>query len=91
MSSDSSQAHKFFLLRFDYLLISHFLLNLQDLSNVTTNDPESSRPSFVRSNPSSIRFSNVLGNIGASLRDGSLEDEEDEHNFDEIRSLADTD
>lgn len=58
--------------RFDYLLISHFLLNLQNLSNVTTNHSDSSRPSFVRSNPSSIRFDRVLGNIGAPLRDGSL-------------------
>lgn len=66
--------------RFDYLLISHFLLNLQDLSNVSTNDSDPSRPSFVRSDPSSIRFNNVLGNIGAPLRDGSLgfEDGEDE-------------
>lgn len=39
---------------------------------MTTNGTDPSRPSFVRSNPSSIRFNNVLGNIGAPLRDGSL-------------------
>lgn len=66
------------ILRFDYLLISHFLLNLQDISNVTTDDPDVSRASFSRSNLSSIRFNRVLGNIGAELRDGSHEFEEDE-------------
>lgn len=45
---------------------------------MTPNDSEPSRPSFVRSNPSSIRFNNVLGNIGAPLRDGSLGFAEDE-------------
>lgn len=68
----------YFLCRFDYLLISHFLLNLQDLAIVTTNDSDPSRPSFVRSDPPSIRFNNVLGNIGAPLRDGSLGFAEDE-------------
>lgn len=64
--------------RFDYLLISHFLLNLQDLPTVTTNGSASSRPSFVQSNPSTIRFNRVLGNIGAPLHDGLDEFEEDE-------------
>lgn len=45
---------------------------------MTTNNFDSSRPSFVRSNLSSIRFNRVLGNIGAPLRDGSHEYEEDE-------------
>lgn len=64
--------------RVDYLLISHFLLNLQDLATVTTNDLDPSRPSFVRSNPSSIRFNSILGNIGAPLRDDCLGFEGDE-------------
>ena len=66
--------------RFDYLLISHFLLNLQDLSTVTTNDSDRSRPSFVRSNLSSIRFNRVLGNIGAPLYPpGTSVLDEDDH------------
>lgn len=45
---------------------------------MTTNDAESSRPSLVCSNPSSIRFNRVLGNIGAPLRVGLLGFEEGE-------------
>lgn len=45
---------------------------------MTANEFDASRPSFVRSNPSPIRFNNILGNIGAPLRDGSLGFEQDE-------------
>lgn len=58
-------------------MISHFLLNLQDISTVTSNDSDPSRPSFVRSDPgqaSSIRFNSIIGNLGAPVRDGSHED-----------------
>lgn len=51
---------------------------------MTINDSDRSRPSFVRSNPSSIRFNNVLGNIGAPLRDGSLGFEGDGHEDEDV-------
>lgn len=73
--------------RFDYLLISHFLLNLQVISTVTSNSSNPSRLSFIRSDQtqvSSIRFANsIIGNLGAPLRDGPLEDDDsDRDNID---------
>lgn len=66
--------------RFDYLLISHFLLNLQDISPGSSREAGPSR-SLVESDQrqlSSIRFArfidSVLGNIGEPLRNGSLGD-----------------
>ena len=68
--------------RIDYLLISHFLLNLQDISIVTSNGADPSRLSFVRSDQghvSSIRFANsIIGNLGAPLRDESLGDDDED-------------
>lgn len=60
-------------------MISHFLLNLQNISTRISNGSNLSHPSFVRSTQeqvSSIHFvDNVIGNLGASLREGSLDDE----------------
>lgn len=74
------------LCRLDYLLISHFLLNLQDISTVTSNGSDPSDPSLGRSDQgqvSSIRFaSSIIGNLGAPLRDGPLEDDEEIDNID---------
>lgn len=66
------------LCRLDYLLISHFLLNLQDISAVTTDDPQrsSSLVHSTGSQISSIRFTRtIIGSLGASLRDGSLDED----------------
>ena len=54
-------------LRFDYLLISHFLLNLQNMSSVTTNDSDPCQTTLVGTFQS-MRF-DVVGNLGAQLRD----------------------
>lgn len=48
------------------------------------NGSDPSRPSFVRSNFSSIRFNRVLGNIGAPLRDGLCEFGEDEDEDEDV-------
>ena len=62
-------------------MISHFLLNLQDISTVTSNGSDPSRPSFVRSDQgqvSSIRFADsIIRSFGMALRDGSLNDDEE--------------
>lgn len=64
------------------MLISHFLINLQEISTVTTDGSNPSRPSFVRStqdHTSSIRFADiVIGNLGESLRDVSHNHDEDD-------------
>lgn len=68
--------------RTDYLLISHFLLNLQEISTVESDRSDAFRSSSVRTSQaqvSSVRFAeNVIGNLGEPLRDGWHEDE-DEH------------
>lgn len=69
--------------RIDYLLISHFLLNLQSISAGTSDSLEySSESSFVRSTQgqvSTIHFVNsIIGNLGAPLRDGPLTEDDDE-------------
>ena len=60
-------------------MISHFLLNLQDISTVTSSISDLSRPSFVRSDQgqvSSIHFVNsIISSLGMPLRDGPLEDD----------------
>lgn len=70
------------LFRFNYLLISHFLLNLQGIYTVTSQGSDPSRPSFIRSDPhqvSSIRFADsIVSSMGAPLRDGSHEDEDND-------------
>lgn len=70
------------LFRFDYLLISHFLLNLQDISIMTSDGSDPSRPSFICSNPrqlSSICFADsIVPSMGAPLRDRSHEDEDND-------------
>lgn len=67
--------------RLNYLLVSHFLLNLQDISTGTLNGSTPSRPSFVRSDlrqVSSIRFINsIVESFGSPLRDRLLEDDAD--------------
>lgn len=72
--------------RFDYLLVSHFLLNLEDISATTSEVSDPSQPSSFHASQgqnSSIRFSDsIIGNLGAPLRDGSSGDE------DEIIGLA---
>lgn len=69
--------------RFDYLLISHFLLNLQDISTITFNGSDPSNRTFGRTGQyqvSSIRFAHtIIGNLGASLRDEALEDNDDDN------------
>lgn len=68
----------------DYLLISHFILNLQELVIRPTDDANNSRSPLTESTQSqmsSIRF-DVVGNFGESLRDGSREDNEDEESED---------
>lgn len=73
----------FFSDRFDYLLISHFLLKLQDVSVVTYNSSYLSRSSpaqpDLRQQVSSIRFAanTLIGDLGAPLRDGLNEDDAD--------------
>lgn len=80
--------------RFDYLLISHFLLNLQDFTTVLSNaaDSDLSRASFDYSSQgrfSSVRFANnVIGNLGASLRTGA-EQEDDESREEESGTETD--
>lgn len=62
-------------------MISHFLLNLQEIAKSTTNGTDPSCLSFVRSERgqlSSIRFNCIIGNLGESLRDGSPEADDDE-------------
>lgn len=75
--------------RFDYILISHFLLDLQDLSVTPTDDSDPSHLSNNRTCVSTIRFNAVLGNIGANLRDKSsnFEDSEDRS----VNSMIDLD
>lgn len=51
--------------------MSHFLLNLQELSADAIYHSNPSTPSHVRSDVSTIRFNSVLGNIGAPLRNPS--------------------
>lgn len=58
-----------------YLLISHFPL---EPSRRFCNDVSRLGSSFVRLQASSIRFNEVLDNIGELLRDGSHNDDEDE-------------
>lgn len=59
-------------------MISHFLLNLRDLSATTANDTDQSHASrSVPSQVSSIHFNRIIGNLGESLRDESCEEEED--------------
>lgn len=58
--------------RCDAILISHFLLNLQDISTIQT-DSYSSQSSHTLADVTTIKFNAVLGNIGASLRDESGE------------------
>lgn len=73
--------------RIDYLLISHFIMNLQDIATTSSRDADSSRPSFVRSEQSqvsSIQFDRVVGNLGEFLRDDSRGGEEDEENEEQI-------
>lgn len=63
-------------LRADYILISHFLLNLQDLVVRPTDDSDphsSSSHTYL----TTVRFNKVLGNIGAQLRDKKSDDLED--------------
>lgn len=56
-------------------MISHFILNLQDISTTTANGSGS----LPTTQLSSVRFvDSVIGNLGASLRDVSQEDNEDE-------------
>lgn len=70
------------LCRFDYLLISHFLLNLQTISSVTLHGSDLSQRTLGGSDQgkiSSIRFADsIIGNLGAPLRDGSFEDDDDD-------------
>lgn len=60
--------------RFDYLLISHFLLNLQDVSTVPSGSPCITEPdlSFVLPSQDTARSSRfadaIIGNLGESLR-----------------------
>ena len=58
--------------RFSSLLISHFLLNLQESGSATVYGAFSSRPSFVNSTTdqmSSLKFTNaILDNTDTSLR-----------------------
>lgn len=66
----------------DYVLISHFILHLQDISNATIVGNYPSCPSFVRSADqeglaSTVQFANsTIGDFGAPLR-GTLEDEDE--------------
>lgn len=57
-------------------------MNLQDISAVTSNDLDLSRESRSHSilgHFSSIRFTNsIIGNLGAPLRDGPLEHDDDD-------------
>ena len=65
--------------RFQYLLTSHFLLNLQDVVTVTVDDSQSSFICSDQGQVSSIRFvDSIIGNLGESLHDGSHEDDEEE-------------
>lgn len=69
-----------FLYRVDYLLISHFLLNLQDISTVTSNGIGPSQSLGSDQEPiSSIQFVNtIIGNLGQPLRDGLTGDEDED-------------
>ena len=73
-------------IRCDYLLISHFLLNLQELSTFAA-EPDIARPSFVRSEVgqlTSVRFADmVVGNLGESLGGWSTENGDDDGDGDE--------
>lgn len=82
--------------RLNYLLISHFILNLQEISRTTQDDLDGAHPSFWRSPPaqsyiSSIRFTaaEFVGNMGAPLRHGTLEDGDDVE--DDIATVKDDD
>lgn len=64
------------------------------MSTVTSNGTDPSPPSFIRSGRSqlsSVRFAfDILGNIGASLRDNSSEDEaEDNEDTERIETSHD--
>ena len=66
--------------RLDYVLISHFLLNLQHIATDGTRDTGISGPTTARSvdgQVSSVRFADrVIGNLGGSIRDWSTADAE---------------
>ena len=71
------------LCRLNYVLITHFLLNLQDVSTVIDDehDTDPSQLSSVRwggGQLSTIQFqaNTILGNIGAPLRDDGDKDED---------------
>lgn len=58
--------------------MSHFLLDLQDITTVISDGPDSSRPSFVSSNrgrASSLHFAtnSIIDNLGSPLRGRQLE------------------
>ena len=72
-------------------MISHFILNLQDMPTVTSNSTDPFQPPSANSDPSqlsSVRFNSIFGNLGASLRDGSHEDDVDEEDVDGMTSIA---
>lgn len=59
------------------MMISHFLLNLQDISNMTTYSSGTSRSE--QNQVSSIQFvNNIIGSLGGSLRDRSHQDDQDD-------------
>lgn len=76
------------LCRFNYLLICHFLLNLQDVPNVTIHGANQTLSRSDQGEMSTICFNTVLGNIGAPLRDGTSEDDGDEDSISADAEMA---
>lgn len=66
--------------RFDYILISHFILNLQAMSSALSHGVHLSQLSSLRPEPgqiSSIRFAtDIISGLGGLLPDGSHDSEE---------------
>lgn len=65
------------------MIISHFLLNLRQLTNAPHDGGLDSSPSFVyshdgaqrNSRPASLRFASFVDNMGASLDSGYLDED----------------
>ncbi|OCH84466.1 hypothetical protein OBBRIDRAFT_406064 [Obba rivulosa] len=58
-------------LRLSSIIVSHFFLNLRQAVHDIHEDPfVNSRPSFVRSEHSSLRFESFVGNMGEELVHG---------------------